>query len=157
MLRVRRDRIERSKPRFSRRSRRRGILHGAFTEGSNAGAGDFVAASLGRGVNRLGPAPRHSAVATRRLDQKSLGMKLSAMTDKSTTLIPQEGWHCLHLYYQTEYGQWQLLSRDEQNAEKKNLSSLVKEVRAMKSTHFLTLRMVRPKPNAVSMLMPPDL
>src|SRR5438034_176209 len=37
MLRVRRDRIERSKPRFPRSPRRRGILHGAFAESANAG------------------------------------------------------------------------------------------------------------------------
>ena len=52
------------------------------------------------------------------------------MTDKNTTLIPEDGWHCLHLYYRIEYGQWQLLSREEQNAAKTNLASLVQEVRA---------------------------
>src|SRR5947208_14832617 len=104
MLRVRRDRIERSKPRFSRGPRRRGILHGAFTEGSNAGAGDFVAASLCRGVNRLGAAQRHSAVATTRPDQTSVGMKLSAMTDKHTALLREAGWTGLHFEYPGEYG-----------------------------------------------------
>ena len=53
------------------------------------------------------------------------------MTDKNTALVPGEGWHCLHLFYQIEYGQWQLLSREEQNAAKTNLSSLVQDVRAM--------------------------
>jgi len=72
-------------------------------------------------------------------------MKLSAMTDKNRALVPEEGWHCLHLYYRIEYGQWQLLSRDEQNAAKTNLSSLVQEVRAMESTQLLTLSMVTPK------------
>jgi len=56
------------------------------------------------------------------LDQKSPGMKLSAMTDKNTALVPEEGWHCLHLFYRIEYGQWQLLSRDEQNAARASLS-----------------------------------
>jgi hypothetical protein len=31
-------------------------------------------------------------------------------------LIPQDGWHCLHLYYRIEYGQWQLLNAAEQRA-----------------------------------------
>ena len=53
------------------------------------------------------------------------------MTDKNTALIPEEGWHCLHLFYRVEYGQWQLLSREEQNVAKTNLSSIVQEVRAM--------------------------
>src|SRR5947199_3969561 len=79
------------------------------------------------------------------------------MTDKNTALIPQEGWHCLQLYYQTEYGQWQLLSRDEQNAAKTNLSSLVQEVRAMDSTQLLTLAVVTPKGDVGFMLITPDL
>src|SRR6267378_4154662 len=41
------------------------------------------------------------------------------MTDKNTALVPEEGRHCLHLYYRIEHGQWQLLSREEQTAAKK--------------------------------------
>ncbi len=67
------------------------------------------------------------------------------MTDKNAALVPEEGWHCLHLFYRIEYGQWQLLSREEQTAVKTNLSSLVQEVRAMESTQLLTLGMVTPK------------
>jgi chlorite dismutase len=79
------------------------------------------------------------------------------MTDKNTALIPEEGWHCLHLFYRIEYGQWQLLSRDEQNAAKTSLSSLVQEVRAMESTQLLTLGMVTPKADIGFMLITPDL
>src|SRR5246127_3565251 len=79
------------------------------------------------------------------------------MTDKNTALVPEEGWHCLHLFYRIEYGQWQLLSRDEQNAAKTNLASLVQEVRAMDSTQLLTLGMVTPKADIGFMLITPDL
>src|SRR6266540_6930753 len=79
------------------------------------------------------------------------------MTDKNTTLVAEEGWHCLHLFYRIEYGQWQLLSRDEQNAAKTNLSSLVQEVRAMDSTQLLTLSIVTPKADLGFMLVTPDL
>src|ERR1700747_2471452 len=79
------------------------------------------------------------------------------MTDKNTALVPEEGWHCLHLFYRIEYGQWQLLSRDEQNAAKTNLSSLVQEVRAMESTQLLTLGVVTPKADIGFMLITPDL
>src|ERR1043166_6345647 len=79
------------------------------------------------------------------------------MTDKSTALVPEEGWHCLHLFYRIEYGQWQLLSREEQSAAKTNLSSLVEEVRAMDSTQLLTLGMVTPKADIGFMLITPDL
>src|ERR1700758_2051304 len=79
------------------------------------------------------------------------------MTDKNIALIPEEGWHCLHLFYRIEYGQWQLLSCDEQNAAKTNLSSLVQEVRAMEPTQLLTLGIVTPKADIGFMLITPDL
>jgi len=79
------------------------------------------------------------------------------MTDKNVALVPEEGWHCLHLFYRIEYGQWQLLSREEQNAAKTNLASLVQEVRAMDSTQLLTLSVVTPKADLGFMLISPDL
>src|ERR1044071_6624785 len=79
------------------------------------------------------------------------------MTDKNATLVPEEVWHCLHLFYRIEYGQWQVLGRDEQNAAKTNLSSLVQEVRAMESTQLLTLGIVTPKADLGFMLITPDL
>src|ERR1700736_6943702 len=79
------------------------------------------------------------------------------MTDKNTTLVPEEGWHCLHLFYRVEYVQWQLLSREEQNVAKTNLTSLVQEIRAMDSTQLLTLSVVTPKADLGFMLITPDL
>ena len=79
------------------------------------------------------------------------------MMDKNTALVPEEGWHCLHLFYRIEYGQWQLLSREEQNAAKTNLSSLVQDVRAMELTQLMTLAMVTPKADLGFMLITPDL
>jgi peroxiredoxin len=79
------------------------------------------------------------------------------MTDKNSTLTPEQGWHCLHLYYRVEFGQWQLLSREEQNAAKTSLASLVQEVRAMESTQLLTCSVVTPKADIGFMLITPDL
>ncbi len=79
------------------------------------------------------------------------------MTDKNSALVPEEGWHCLHLFYRVEFGQWQLLSREEQNAAKTNLSSLLQEVRTMDSTQLLTLGIVTPKADGGFMLITPDL
>jgi chlorite dismutase len=79
------------------------------------------------------------------------------MTDKSTSLVPEEGWHCLHLFYRIEYGQWQLLNREEQNAAKTNLTALVQEIRAMDNTQLLTLSVVTPKADLAFMLITPDL
>src|SRR5437868_15072364 len=79
------------------------------------------------------------------------------MTDKNATLVPEQGWHCLHLFYHVEYGQWQLLNREEQNAAKTALASLVQEIRAMDSTQLLTLSVVTPKADIGFMLVTPDL
>src|ERR1044072_2094799 len=79
------------------------------------------------------------------------------MTDKNTALVPEEGWHCLHLFYRIEYGQWQLLSREEQNDAKTNLASLAQEGRARDLTQLLTLGVVTPKADIGFMLITPDL
>src|SRR5437879_8253161 len=79
------------------------------------------------------------------------------MTGKNAALVPEEVWHCLHLFYRIEYGQWQLLSREEQNAAKTNLTKLVQEIRAMDSTQLLTLSVVSPKADFGFMLITPDL
>src|ERR1700736_6931005 len=79
------------------------------------------------------------------------------MTDKNATLVPEQGWHCLHLFYRVEYGQWQLLNREEQNAAKTNLAKLVQEIRAIDSTQLLTLSVVTPKADLGFMLITPDL
>jgi hydrogen peroxide-dependent heme synthase len=79
------------------------------------------------------------------------------MTDKNTKLVPEEGWHCLHLFYRIEQGQWQLLNREEQNSAKTNLTRLVQEIREMDSTQLLTLSVVTPKADLGFMLITPDL
>jgi peroxiredoxin len=79
------------------------------------------------------------------------------MTYRSTPLVPEEGRHCLHLFYRVEHGPWQLLSREEQNAAKTNLARLVQEIRALDSTQLLTLSIVTPKADLGFMLITPDL
>jgi peroxiredoxin len=73
------------------------------------------------------------------------------------TIIPEQGWHCLHLFYRIEFGQWQLLGPDEQRTAKVAMSSLVQEIRALPSTQLLTLSMVSPKADLGFMLITPDL
>ena len=79
------------------------------------------------------------------------------MDPPSAPLVPQEGWHCVHLFYQVEHGQWQLLNPDEQRAKKIALSRLVQETRALEKTQLLTLSMVTPKADLGFMLVTPDL
>ena len=79
------------------------------------------------------------------------------MPETNGPLIPEQGWHCLHLFYRIEFGQWQLLSPDEQRAAKTRLSAVVQEVRALEATQLLTLSVVTPKADLGFMLVTPDL
>ncbi|CAN5535015.1 heme-dependent peroxidase [soil metagenome] len=79
------------------------------------------------------------------------------MTEENGVLIPEQGWHCIHLFYRIEFGQWQLLTDEEQRAAKTRLASLVQEVRAIESTQLLTLSVVTPKADLAFMLVTPDL
>jgi chlorite dismutase len=79
------------------------------------------------------------------------------MNQNDAPLIPEQGWHCLHLFYRVEHGVWRLLNADEQRDAKTRLSSLVQETRALTSTQLLTLGMVTPKADLGFMLVTPDL
>src|SRR6059058_4070275 len=84
-------------------------------------------------------------------------LRSDPMNKNDAPLIPEQGWHCLHLYYRIEHGQWQLLSAEEQRNAKVALSSLVQEIRALDSTQLLTLSIVTPKADLGFMLITPDL
>ena len=79
------------------------------------------------------------------------------MNPSAPPLIPQDGWHCLHLFYRIDYGQWQMLNGAEQREAKIALSKLVQETRALESTQLLTLSQVTPKADFGFMLVTPDL
>lgn len=72
-------------------------------------------------------------------------------------VVPQEGWHVLHLFYRVEYGQWSLLGPDEQRQAKTNLSLLIQEIRATEATQLLAFSVVTPKADLGFMLLTPDL
>src|ERR1700704_7028940 len=79
------------------------------------------------------------------------------MADKNPPLIPEQGWHCLHLFYRIDFAQWQLLTGDEQRMAKIALSEIVQEIRATEKTQLLTLSVVTPKADLAFMLITPDL
>lgn len=79
------------------------------------------------------------------------------MADKHSPLIPEQGWHCLHLFYRIDFAQWQLLTDNEQRAAKTTLSEQVQEIRAIENTQLLTLSIVTPKADLGFMLVTPDL
>src|SRR5437588_2418983 len=131
---TRRHRTERSQSRIPRGARRRRILHRPSP-----------------------PAGERSGLMAPRLDPVPLAADTGAMSENEAALVPEQGWHCLHLFYRIEFSQWQLLSPDEQRAAKTALTSLVQEVRAMESTQLLTLSVVTPKADLGFMLITPDL
>jgi peroxiredoxin len=79
------------------------------------------------------------------------------MADKAAPIIPEQGWHCLHLFYRVDHAQWQLLSPEEQRAAKVAFSEAVQEIRASENTQLLTLSIVTPKADLGFMLITPDL
>jgi len=79
------------------------------------------------------------------------------MSDPIPPLRPLEGWHVLHIFYQIEYGQWSLLSGDEQLKAKTALTALVQEIRATPETQLLTFSVVSAKADLGFMLLTPDL
>ncbi len=72
-------------------------------------------------------------------------------------VIPEKGWHVLHLFYRIEHGQWSLLTTEEKIAAKTQLSELIQEIRATDKTQLLIFSMVSPKADIGFMLLTPDL
>lgn len=79
------------------------------------------------------------------------------MSQNTTPLIPREGWHVMHLFYQIDHAQWQCLSHDEQRMAKTRLTELVQEIRSTPDTHLLTFAIATPKADLGFMLLTPDL
>ena len=72
-------------------------------------------------------------------------------------LVPREGWHVMHLFYQIDHSQWAILGDDERRSAKTRLTELVQEIRATPDTHLLTYSIATPKADVGFMLLTPDL
>jgi chlorite dismutase len=72
-------------------------------------------------------------------------------------LIPNEGWHVLHLFYHIDHSQWSLFTEDEQRQAKVRLTELIQEIRATPDTQLLTFSIISPKADLGFMLLTPDL
>jgi peroxiredoxin len=79
------------------------------------------------------------------------------MSSNVSPLVPREGWHVMHLFYQIDHAQWSILGDDEKRAAKTRLTELVQEIRATKDTHLLTFSIATPKADLGFMLLTPDL
>ena len=78
-------------------------------------------------------------------------------TASISPLVPREGWHVMHLFYQVDHAQWSILDKDEQRSAKTRLSTLIQEIRATPDTHLLTFSIATPKADIGFMLLTPDL
>ena len=74
-----------------------------------------------------------------------------------TPLVPEKGWHVLHLFYRVEHGQWSILNSEERIAAKTHLTELIQEIRAVEHTQLLVFSVVSPKADVAFMLLTPDL
>ena len=72
-------------------------------------------------------------------------------------LVPREGWHVMHLFYQVDHAQWSILDKDEQRTAKTRLTKLIQEIRSTPDTHLLTYAIATPKADLGFMLLTPDL
>jgi len=79
------------------------------------------------------------------------------MSDPAPPLVPQEGWHVLHLFYHLDHGHLQLLTDLERREAKTRLAELVQEIRATPDTQLLTFAIATPKADLGLMLLTPDL
>ena len=75
----------------------------------------------------------------------------------SDPIIPTEGWHVIHLFYQIDHGQWSILSEEEQLKAKTNLSKLIQDIRSSSNTQILSFSIVTPKADIGFMLLTEDL
>lgn len=72
-------------------------------------------------------------------------------------LIPEEGWHVLHLFYHIDHSNWSILSEQDQLQAKTDLTELAWEIRSHPKTQLLLFSMVSPKADLGCMLLTPDL
>lgn len=72
-------------------------------------------------------------------------------------ILPHEGRHVVHAYFQIEHSLWDLLDREEKIAAKTDLASLVQEIRSTPDTQLLLFSVVSAKADVGFMLLTPDL
>ena len=72
-------------------------------------------------------------------------------------LIPEEGWHILHIFYQIDHSNWSMLTDSEQLEAKTDLTELAQDTRTHPETQLLHFSVVSPKADIACMILTPDL
>lgn len=81
----------------------------------------------------------------------------SAAASSIPALVPQEGWHVLHLFYHIDLGMWAQLTDEDQRERKTRFAKLVQMIRSHPKTQLLLFSMMSPKADIGIMLLTPDL
>ncbi|MCF7674425.1 MAG: heme-dependent peroxidase [Akkermansiaceae bacterium] len=76
---------------------------------------------------------------------------------ETVSLVPKEGWHVLHLFYQIDHTQWSCYGDEEKRQAKVDLTELVHEIRATADTQLLMMAIASPKADLGFVLLTPDL
>ena len=83
------------------------------------------------------------------------------MSDSTFTstqpLIPREGWHVIHLFYNIDHSQWQMMNKEEKLEAKTNLTSLIQEINEVEDGQVLSYAIASPKADIGFMILMPDL
>ena len=82
---------------------------------------------------------------------------MSINKTQMTQIIPTEGWHVIHLFYQIDHTQWSIQTEEEQLKAKTNLSKLIQDIRSTPNTQLLLFSIVTPKADMGFMLITDDL
>lgn len=80
-----------------------------------------------------------------------------AASSTPAPLVPQEGWHVVHLFFHIDQTLWSSLSEHEQSERKERFAALLESIRAHPKTQLLAFSMVTPKADLGLMLLTPDL
>jgi len=77
--------------------------------------------------------------------------------NQTEPLIPREGWHVLHIFYNIDHSQWQMFSREEKLEAKTNLTSLIQQISETEDAQVLSFAIASPKADIGFMILMPDL
>jgi len=75
----------------------------------------------------------------------------------SSSILPTEGHHVLHLFFRVDHSVWHYFNQEEQEIRLRALKKVVEEIENLAATQLLTFSMVTPKADLGLMLITPDL
>lgn len=78
-------------------------------------------------------------------------------SDDYNPILPLEGLHVLHLFFEVDHASWDLLNSRQRMEAKTTLTALAADIRAIQGTQLFSFSMVSPKADLGFLLVTPDL